>query len=294
MDPGSPASAAAAPEPAPPPLPPLPRLGLGTWRYGEAAARAATEVASLRLAFDIGYRLIDTAEMYGAGGAEVVVGRALQEAQRNGLAREDFFVVSKVLPENADAAGVLAACERSRRRLQLDRIDLYLLHWRGSVPLAETVGTFETLQRLGWIGHWGVSNLDRADMDELTALSGGAACATNQVWYSLSARGVEFDLLPWMRERAMPLMAYSPIDQGELADHTRLRKLAQRLTCTPAQLALAWVLAQPGVAAIPKAVHALHLRRNWDAQQLHLSADDLAELDRAFPPPRRAGPLAMR
>jgi diketogulonate reductase-like aldo/keto reductase len=272
----------------------VPALGLGTWRYGETSARADAEVAALRLALEIGYRVFDTAEMYGAGGAESVLGRALHEATRAGLAREPLFIVSKVLPENADTERMVAACERSLRRLKLDRIDLYLLHWRAGVPLKDTIDGFEILQRRGWIRHWGVSNFDLADMRELQACPGGAACSTNQVWYSLSERGVEFDLLPWQRVHQLPLMAYSPIDQGELVDHPALRAVAQRHAATPAQVALAWVLAQPGVMAIPKTANALHLRHNWQAARLRLQPADLAELDHAFAPPRRKKALAMR
>ncbi len=272
-----------------------PALGLGTWRMGEASARRAAEVGALRLALDIGYRVIDTAEMYGEGGAEAVLGEALQGALRDGgLQREELFIVSKVYPHNASAAGTVAACERSLRRLQLDQIDLYLLHWRGTVPLAQTVQGFETLQRRGLVRHWGVSNFDLADLRELDTVPGGAACAANQVYYSLSERGVEVELLPAQRVRQMPLMAYSPIDQGALAGHPSLQSLAERHGATPAQVALAWVLSQPGVMAIPKAVHAIHLRHNWAAAQLQLDEQDKAALDRLFPAPRRKQALAMR
>lgn len=272
----------------------VPSLGIGTWRYGESSGRAGAEIAALRLAFELGYRVVDTAEMYAEGGAESVVGRAITEAARAGLSREDLFVVSKVLPENASAAGVVTACERSLRRLQVDRVDLYLLHWRGDVPLAQTIEGFETLMRRKLIRHWGVSNFDLADMRELVSLPGGAACATNQVWYSLGERGPEFELLPWQRVHQMPLMAYSPIDQGELADHPALRVIAQRRKSTPAQVALAWVLSRPGVIAIPKAAHPVHVRHNWQAQQVRLTGEDLVHLDHAFAPPRRRKPLAMR
>jgi diketogulonate reductase-like aldo/keto reductase len=271
-----------------------PALGLGTWRMGETASRRSAEVRALRQAFELGYRVIDTAEMYGEGGAEVVVGEALAGAAGNGLAREDFFVVSKVYPHNASADGVVAACERSLRRLGLDRLDLYLLHWRGGVPLADTVAGFERLQRAGRVRHWGVSNLDLEDLHELDQAPGGRACSANQVYYSLSERGPELVLLPWMRARQMPLMAYSPIDQGALADHPSLRSVAERHTATPAQIALAWVLHQPGVMAIPKAAQTLHLRHNWAAARISLDADDLAALERLFPAPRRRKALAMR
>jgi diketogulonate reductase-like aldo/keto reductase len=270
-----------------------PALGLGTWRLGEAPAQRRAEVAALRHALDLGYRLIDSAEMYGEGGAETVVGEALAQALRGGLPRDAVRMVSKAYPHHADPAGLRAACERSRQRLQLDCIDLYLLHWRGSVPLAQTVAGFQDLQRRGWIRHWGVSNFDVDDLQELSALPGGTACAVNQVYFSLGARGVEYDLLPWQRERQMPLMAYSPIDQGALASHPALRALAMRLGATPAQLALAWVLAQPGVMAIPKALRAAHLKDNWQAQHLCIDDATRAQLDRLFPPPRAKQPLAM-
>lgn len=273
---------------------PRPALGLGTWRLGEDDARRNAEVAALRLALDMGWRVFDSAEMYADGGAEQVTGQALAEAQRAGLSRGELFVVSKALPQHADTAGLLAACEASRRRLQLDTIDLYLLHWRGGLPLAETVRGFEQLQRRGWIRHWGVSNFDHDDMRELFTVLGGKACAANQVYFSLGERGVEFDLLPWQRLHQMPLMAYCPLDQGALAQHPALLPIASRLGVAPAQLALAWLLHVPGVMAIPKAGSAVHLRQNWDAQHIVLSAQDLAELDAAFPPPRRKRSLAMR
>jgi diketogulonate reductase-like aldo/keto reductase len=271
-----------------------PALGLGTWRFGEAADRRAAELASLRQALEMGWRVIDTAEMYGDGGAETLTGEALAGAQRAGVPRGELFVVSKALPEHAGARALQAACEDSLRRLQLDRIDLYLLHWRGTMPLAETVRGFEQLQRRGLIRMWGVSNFDLDDMRELGAAPGGKACATNQVYYSLSQRGVEHDLLPWQRVQQMPLMAYSPFDQGELVDHPRLRPVAERHRATPAQVALAWLLRQPGVMAIPKAGNALHLRHNWAAQRLQLTIEDLTELDRHFGPPRGRQPLAVR
>ena len=273
---------------------PRPALGLGTWRLGEAPSSRAAEVGALRQALEMGWRVIDTAEMYGQGGAETVTGQAVAEALRAGLPRSELFIVSKVLPQHASARGVQAACEASLRRLQLEQIDLYLLHWRGAVPLQDTVRGFEELQRRGLIRLWGVSNFDLDDMRELSAVPGGRACATNQVYYSLSQRGVEFELLPWQRVHQMPLMAYSPFDQGELVDHPRLRPVAERHRATPAQVALAWLLHQPGVMVIPKAGNALHLRHNWAAQQLRLSPQDLAELALHFPPPAARQPLAVR
>jgi diketogulonate reductase-like aldo/keto reductase len=271
----------------------VPALGLGTWRMGESRATHAAELAALRAALDIGYRVFDTAEMYAEGGAESLLGEALAAALGGTLSREQLFVVSKVYPHNASAKGVVAACERSLRRLRLEHIDLYLLHWRGTLPLRETVAGFGQLQQRGLIRHWGVSNFDLADMHELMQVPGGAACAGNQVWYSLTKRGVEFDLLPWQRQRQMPLMAYSPIDQGALSRHAGLADLAARRGITPAQLALAWMAARPGVMAVPKSSDATHLRHNWEAAVLRLDADELAMLDQLFPPPRRKQPLAV-
>lgn len=271
-----------------------PALGLGTWRMGESARSRATEVAAVRLALEIGYRVIDTAEMYGEGGAEEVVGQALAEAMRAGTVRRDeVFVVSKVYPHHASRAGVRAACERSRRRLGLDRIDLYLLHWRGEHPLGDTLAGFEALQSHGAIGLWGVSNFDVDDMEELLALPGGAACASNQVCYSLDERGAGFELLPWLQRHGMPLMAYCPIGQGRLAGDADLTGIAHRLGATASQLALAWAMQQPGVMAIPKAVREAHLRENFAAASLQLTAADLAAIDARFPPPKRRTALAM-
>ncbi|GAA4335495.1 aldo/keto reductase [Variovorax defluvii] len=268
----------------------IPVLGLGTWRLGEDPALRREEVTAVRAAIAMGYRLIDTAEMYGEGGAEQVVGQAIAEALRAGeVRREALFVVSKVYPHNASRRGTPAACARSLARLGLDRIDLYLLHWRGQFPLAETAEAMRSLVDKGLIAHWGVSNLDTADMEELAAPD----CAADQVYYSLGERGPEFSLLPWLRGRGMPLMAYSPIDQGALAEDAGLQNMARRRGVTAAQLALAWVLAQPGVVAIPKAVSETHQRDNLAAAALSLSADELAEIDRLHPPPRRKKPLSM-
>ena len=273
----------------------LPALGLGTWRMGEAARRKSEEVAAIRLAFELGYRLIDTAEMYGEGGAEQVVGQAIGEALRAGtLERDELFIVSKVYPHNASRAGVAAACDRSRKRLGLDRIDLYLLHWAGSHPISDTVAGFEGLRAHGQIGHWGVSNFDVDDMESLAATPNGADCAANQVYYSLGQRAPEFALLPWQRERSMPLMAYSPIDQGDLAGAGALQELADRRGATAAQVALAWLIAQPGVLAIPKAVREGHLRENLAAADLVLSDAERAAIDKIFPTPRKKTGLAMR
>ena len=273
----------------------LPALGLGTWHLGESAARRADEVAAVRTAIELGYRVIDTAEMYADGGAEGVVGQGVADALRAGtVTREQLFIVSKVTPHNASRAGMAAACERSRRRLMLDHIDLYLLHWPGPHPLRDTVAGFEALQASGVIRFWGVSNFDTDDLRELTALPGGARCAANQVYHSLSTRGAEFDLLPWQRERQMPLMAYCPLDQGDLAADATLGRLAERSGVTASQVALAWSMAQPGVMVIPKAVREAHLRENLAAADMVLSAADLAEIEAHFSAPRRKVPLAMR
>jgi len=267
----------------------MPVLGLGTWRMGESGARRAAEVAALRSAIAMGYRLIDTAEMYGEGGAEEVIGEALAGALRAGdVKREALFIVSKVYPHNASRSGTRKACERSLKRLGIDRIDLYLLHWRGQHPLEQTVDAMRELVDAGLVRRWGVSNFDVDDLDELPA-----DCAANQVYYSVGERGPEFGLLPSQRARAMPLMAYSPIDQGALAADEGLARLARRRGISAAQLALAWVLAQQGVAAIPKAVREEHLRDNLAAAQLSLDAEELAAIDRLHPPPKRKGPLAM-
>jgi diketogulonate reductase-like aldo/keto reductase len=272
----------------------VPALGLGTWRMGESTRSRTAETEAVRLALDLGYRLIDTAEMYGEGGAEEVVGAALRAwSAQPGCRRADVFVVSKVYPHNASRQGAVAACERSLRRLGLDRIDLYLLHWRGQHPLRDTVAAFEQLQRDGRIGHWGVSNFDTDDMQELWHLPQGEHCAANQIYYSASKRGVEFDLLPALRERGVPAMAYCPIDQGALARDKTFAQVGARHGASAAQAALAWVLAQSGVIAIPKAVREAHLRENLAAARLALTAEDRARIDRAFPPPERKQPLAM-
>ena len=271
-----------------------PALGLGTWRLGEDSSRQHAEVASLRSALEAGFRVFDSAEMYGDGGAEAVLGLALEHAIADGVARESLFIVTKVLPHRSSEVDMQAACEQSLRRLRVDAIDLYLLHWRGSVPLVETVRGFEQLQRRGLIRRWGVSNFDLSDMRELSQVPGGKACAANQVYYSLSERGVEFDLLPWQRLQQMPLMAYCPLDQGALIDHPSLRGVAERHRVTPAQVALAWLLQQPGVMVIPKASSVVHLRHNRAAQSLRLDERDRAELEALFPAPDRKRSLAVR
>lgn len=272
----------------------MPKLGLGTWHMGEEVSRRGAEVAAVREAVDLGYRLIDTAEMYGEGGAEAVVGAALAEALRAGdVRRDELVVVSKVYPHNATRRGMPDACARSLERLGLERIDLYLLHWRGAVPLAETVEALQDLQARGDIGRWGVSNFDADDMEELWALEGGADCAANQVYYSLGERGPAHSLLPWLQARGVPLMAYSPIDQGAIARDAQLAARAAELGLTAAQLALAWLAAQPGVVPIPKAVRSAHLRENLAAVERTLDEATRAMLAERYPLPSRKTPLAI-
>ena len=272
-----------------------PALGLGTWRFGERSSASETEVAAIRNAVEIGYRLFDTAEMYGEGGAEKVLGRALADAMRlHAVRREQLHVVSKAYPHHADVAGLRRACDASRRRLQLDTIDLYLLHWRGDTPLAETLEGFARLQQSGAVRHWGVSNFDRDDMQELAGIASGGSCVANQVYYSLSERGVEFDLLAWLQERRMALMAYCPIDGGRITGNARLKDLASSHGVSAAQVALAWLMRQSQVMAIPKAGEKAHLLDNWDSQHLKLPDAAWQELDALFPAPKRKQALAMR
>jgi diketogulonate reductase-like aldo/keto reductase len=263
----------------------VPALGLGTWTMGDSSRRRKDEVAVLRLGFDLGMTLVDTAEMYGSGGAEEVVGEAV--AGR----REEVFIVSKVMPGNASRRGTISACERSLKRLKTDRIDLYLLHWPGAVPIAETVEAFTILKRAGKIRHWGVSNFDVDEMEELVALPDGAAVATNQVMYNLKRRGIEYDLVPWCRQHRIPIMAYSPLDQGKLLRARELEEVAARHNATAAQVALAWLLRQDKVMVIPKAGSEAHMRENHGALAVKLDAKDMAALDRAFPAPAKKKPL---
>ena len=265
----------------------VPQLGFGTWRMGEDPAESGPEIAAVRAALDQGMSLIDTAEMYGEGGAEEIVGRALKGR------RDEAFLVSKVYPHNASRQGVVAACERSLDRLMTDRIDLYLLHWTGSHPIAETVAGFEQLVADGKILRWGVSNFDTADMAALWSATGGTACATNQVLYNLARRGIEFDLLPWQRQRGLPTMAYSPLEQGRRLSGKALEAVAKRHGAGAMQVALAWAMRDPDVIAIPKAVNPVHIKANRAAAELMLSDEDLADLDRAFPAPDRKVPLEV-
>jgi diketogulonate reductase-like aldo/keto reductase len=265
----------------------VPALGQGTWAMGDDPAHRREELAALRAGIELGMTLIDTAEMYGDGRSESLVGEAI------GGQRDKVFLVSKVLPQNASRKGVARSCEASLARLKTDRLDLYLLHWSGSHPLAETVRGFEDLLAAGKIRAWGVSNLDLDEMRKLVALAGGKACATNQVLYNLSRRGIEFDLLPWSQEHRIPVMAYSPIEQGRILGRKALQEVAHRLGATPAQVALAWVLRQKDVIAIPKAANAAHVRENHKALALKLDKAALAALDTAFPPPKGAQPLEV-
>jgi diketogulonate reductase-like aldo/keto reductase len=265
----------------------VPILGLGTWRMGERASERAAEVKAVRLGLELGIRLIDTAEMYGEGKAEEIVGEAM------GALRDGIYLVSKVYPHNASRKGAIAACERSLKRLKTDRLDLYLLHWRGSHPLSETVEAFETLEKDGKIRNWGVSNLDADDMDELAGVPKGGNCASNQVLYHLGSRGIEWQLLPKCQKAKIMVMAYSPLGQGPLLRKPALGKVADKHGCDPAAVALAWVLRQPGVVTIPKAAKPEHVHANMKALDVKLDAEDLAALDAAFPPPKRPAPLDM-
>ncbi len=262
---------------------PLPQLGLGTWRIGEDGASRKQEVAVLAYALSAGIRLIDTAEMYGEGGAEEVVGEAVRAA---GVPREQLFIVSKVYPWNASRHGTIAACENSLKRIGVDCIDLYLLHWRGEHPLADTVGAFEKLKRDGKIRHWGVSNFDTDDMRELATVAEPGACAVNQVYYNLAKRWPETTLLPWQRKHGIACMAYSPLNQGSLARHRALRAVATRVGATPVQVALAWLLKFPDVIAIPKSARVEGVDEIVGTLELALTGEDHDELARAFPLPK--------
>ena len=265
----------------------VPALGQGTWNIGDDPARRRDEIAALRRGIDLGLTLIDTAEMYGDGRSESLVGEAIVGR------RDEVFVVSKVYPHNASKKAMPRSCEASLARLGIETIDLYLLHWEGSVPLAETVAAFESLQRDGKIRHWGVSNLDATLMQSLWQTPGGAAAQTDQLLYNLGRRGIEWDLVPWLRERRVPVMAYSPIEQGRLLRQRGLVEFARQRALTPAQAALAWLLAHDDVIAIPKSGRVARVEENAAAFDHPLSADDLRALDRVFPPPRGPSPLAM-
>lgn len=277
----------------------VPALGQGTWRMGENKSARADEVAALRLGIDLGMTLIDTAEMYGDGEAEKVVADAIDEQ------RDRVFVVTKVYPHNASRTELPKACERSLKRLRIEVIDLYLLHWRGDVPLEETVETFEKLRADGKIKRWGISNFDLDDMKELNDEKKRSACSANQVLYNLEHRAIEFDLLPWSQKKKIPIMAYSPVGHGRgLLKNETLKKIAKRhdATCragasregwTSAQIALAWVLREVGVIAIPKASNEKHVRENARSAEIKLTKEDLTEIDREFPAPKSKRPLPM-
>ena len=262
-------------------------LGQGTWGFGEDSASRQSEIDALRFGIDLGMTLIDTAEMYGDGAAEERIGEAIEGR------REQTFIVDKVLPQNATRKRTVEACERSLRRLRTDRIDLYLLHWRGAAPLAETLAGFDDLLRAGKIRYWGVSNFDVADMEDIARLPGATAVASNQVLYNLTRRGIEYDLMPWSGQRKLPIMAYSPLEQGRLMEDPAIGRIAAAHSATPAQIALAWVLRKEGLIAIPKASTRAHVEQNRSALDMHLTPDELAALDRAFPPPGRKMPLEM-
>lgn len=268
----------------------VPAIGLGTWYMGEGRATRAEEVAAIRAGLDAGLRVVDTAEMYGDGAAEEVVGEALRRR------RDDAVLVSKVYPHHASRGGVRRACEASLERLGTDHLDVYLLHWRGQYPLAETVAGFEDLVDDGLIGAWGVSNLDPDDLRELASVPGGDACVTDQVLYNLTRRGPEIDLLPMTREAGMPVMAYSPLEQARLlfgSGSEVLEDVSDAHGATPAQVALAWCVRDGSVLAIPKSASAERARENAGAAELELSAEDLAVLDAAFPAPDGPVPLEM-
>jgi diketogulonate reductase-like aldo/keto reductase len=267
----------------------MPVLGQGTWAMAEHPRKRADEIAALKTAVDLGMTVIDTAEMYAGGAAEELVAEAIGDRRR------EIFLVSKVLPHHATKRGALSSCEASLRRLKTDHLDLYLLHWRGTVPLDETLEAFAALERQGKIRYWGVSNFDVDDMAHLASLraDGGSVVASNQVLYNLTRRGIEYDLLPSCRSLGIPIMAYSPLEQGRLLTEATVKAIASRLDATPAQVALAWVLRQEGVVAIPKAAHRDRVRENRGALDVRLTADDLEAFDDAFPPPTDKTPLQM-
>jgi diketogulonate reductase-like aldo/keto reductase len=265
----------------------VPKLGQGTWGMGEDPRKRRQEVAAIELGLEIGMTLIDTAEMYGNGGAEEIVGEAIEGR------RDEAFIVSKVLPDNANKVGMIASCEWSLARLGIEKLDLYLLHWRGRHPLEATLEGFHALMREGLIESWGVSNFDTADMEELVALSGGDQVQTDQVLYNLHRRGIEHDLLPWCRKRKIPIMAYSPLEQGRILRDPALNSVAAGHRVSPASVAIAWMLLQDDIITIPKSSNEAHMRENEAALDLLLSQQDLELLERAFPRPKQPGPLEM-
>ncbi len=266
----------------------IPILGQGTWRMGEKARQKTAEIDALKLGIDLGMTLIDTAEMYGEGGAERVVSEAISNR------RQEVYLVSKFYPYNASYQGVIKACERSLSRLKTDYLDLYLLHWRGSIPLAETLEGLQHLKQAGKILDYGVSNFDTDDMEEAESLAGGKEIATNQVLYNLIHRGIEWDLLPWCQKRSIPIMAYSPVEQRAFVNDSRLKNIAVKHNATPTQIALSWLLHQDNVISIPKATNPQHIRENFTALDIDLTEEDIKEIDLAFKPPSRKMSLAMR
>ena len=266
----------------------IPILGQGTWRMGEKASQKQAEIDALKLGMDLGMTLIDTAEMYGEGGAEEVVAEAIADR------RDEVYLVSKFYPYNASYKGLIAACDRSLSRLKTDYLDLYLLHWRGSTPLSETLSGLQHLQQAGKILDYGVSNFDTDDMEEAESLSGGKDIVTNQVLYNLMRRGIEWDLLPWCKQRNIPIMAYSPVEQRAFINDAKLDKIAANHNATSTQIALTWLLHQDNVISIPKATNPHHVKENRSALDINLTPDDLRELDRTYKPPSRKMSLAMR
>ncbi|MCU0535959.1 MAG: aldo/keto reductase [Hydrococcus sp. Prado102] len=266
----------------------IPILGQGTWRMGEKTSQKQAEIDALRLGIELGMTLIDTAEMYGEGGAEKVVAEAISGR------RDEVFLVSKFYPYNASYQGVIKACDRSLSRLKTDYLDLYLLHWRGSIPLSETLEALQHLKQAGKILDYGVSNFDTDDMEEALSLSGGNALATNQVLYNLMRRGIEWDLLPWCKDRNIPIMAYCPVEQKAFVNHPQLIAIASKYNATPTQIALNWLLRQNNVISIPKAIDPIHIKENRTALDINVTEEDFKEIERIFPPPNRKQTLAMR
>ena len=266
----------------------IPILGQGTWRMGEKASQKQAEITALKLGIDLGMTLIDTAEMYGEGGAEKIVAEAIA------LRRQEIYLVSKFYPYNATYEGLIAACDRSLSRLKTDYLDLYLLHWRGSVPLMETLAGLQHLQQAGKILDYGVSNFDTNDLEEAESLPGGKKIVTNQVLYNLKRRGIEWDLLPWCKQRHIPVMAYSPVEQRAFVDDSKLDAIADKYNATSTQIALSWLLHQENIIAIPKATNKVHVRENRAALDIKLTEEDVQRLDQAFKPPSRKIPLAIR
>lgn len=263
------------------------QLGQGTWYMGDSVDRRKEEIQALQMGIDLGMTVIDTAEMYGQGRSEELVGEAIRDR------RDSVFLISKVLPSNADKKGVISSCEKSLKRLQTDFLDMYMLHWQGEHPLEETVAGMMALVEQGKIRSWGVSNLDKEDMEELFTIPAGDTCAANEILYNLSRRGVEFDLIPWCEARSIPVIAYSPLEQGRILSNRTLELVAQAHSASPSQIALAWVLRNPAIVAIPKAGSVAHVRENAGSRDIHLTEEDLVMLENTYPAPKRKKPLEM-